>query len=134
MVHRTTQRNPILTCTWHPTTHTIPPPLGELFAFVDPPRRSHVPLKRTAALRSGRSHSWFAGRPHRETRTFRSLHLRLSRPYLYSFAFPRLLLSSPRRPHCRVVKPSSLALEVTNDQEPSILISSSLRFEFFWGL
>ncbi|URE00107.1 SacI domain, partial [Musa troglodytarum] len=104
-----------------------------LFTFVRPPRRSHVPLKRTAALRSGRSHSRFAGRPHRETRTFRSLHLRLSRPYLCSFPFPRLLLSSPRRPHCRLVKPSSLALEVTNDQEPSIFISSSLTFKFFWA-
>ncbi|URE00108.1 SacI domain [Musa troglodytarum] len=72
---------------------------------------------RTAALRSGRSHSRFAGRPHRETRTFRSLHLRLSRPYLCSFPFPRLLLSSPRRPHCRLVKPSSLALEGTPEKK-----------------
>ncbi|THU67093.1 hypothetical protein C4D60_Mb05t21020 [Musa balbisiana] len=73
--------------------------------------------KRTAALRSGRSHSRIAGRPHRETRTFRSLHLRLSRPYLYSFPFLRLLLSSPPRPHCRLVKPSSLALEGTPEKK-----------------
>ncbi|URE00109.1 SacI domain, partial [Musa troglodytarum] len=120
---------------YDPVRHAerYPVPTCVLFTFVRPPRRSHVPLKRTAALRSGRSHSRFAGRPHRETRTFRSLHLRLSRPYLCSFPFPRLLLSSPRRPHCRLVKPSSLALEVTNDQEPSIFISSSLTFKFFWA-
>ncbi|URE00105.1 SacI domain [Musa troglodytarum] len=119
------RENPVLTCTWHPTTHTMPPPPGELFTFVRPPRRSHVPLKRTAALRSGRSHSRFAGRPHRETRTFRSLHLRLSRPYLCSFPFPRLLLSSPRRPHCRLVKPSSLALEKTMEAEFSVLLNAA---------